>query len=71
METTLSKLQKATISQEKRVIKLQACLEKQKREKTEAQKMLKYYKENTEKMLEHAVNKANADLLEENQKLKN
>lgn len=71
METSLSKLQKVTISQEKRIIKLQDCLEEQKRQKIEAQKMLQYYKDNTEKMLEQAVNKANAELLEENQKLKN
>lgn len=69
-ETSISKLQKEVEKLGKQVIKLQDCLATQKAEKVNVQKQLKYYKENLEKIVATAVEKACKELVEENDKLK-
>ena len=69
METTLSKLQKICEKQEKQIIRLQESLEHQKEEKRNAQKQLKYYKDNLEKIVEKAVNKAVLDVTKKYEKI--
>lgn len=69
-ETSISRLQKQVEKQEKRIIKLQDCLAAQKEEKLNVQMQLKYYKENIEKIVATAVEKACKELVKENEKLK-
>lgn len=70
VETSLSKLQKQVSRQEKQIIKLQDCLATQKEEKRKIQHQLKYFKENVEKIVASAVNKACEELIKENKVLK-
>ena len=52
METSLGRLQKQVDSQEKRIVRLQDCLEHQKEEKNKIKTEYKNYKKSTEKRIE-------------------
>lgn len=69
-ETSLSKLQKQVIKLEQDNLKLRDLLENQKARRKESEKALKYYKENIEKIVNAAVNKAVAEIVKENESLR-
>ena len=69
-ETSLSKLQKQVAKLEKDNLKLRDLLETQKQKRYNAEKMLNYYKENLDKIVNAAVNKAVAEILKEYEEIK-
>ena len=64
METSLGRLQKQVDSQEKRIVRLQDCLEHQKEEKNKIKTEYKNYKKSTEKRIEKALKKQEKELTE-------
>ena len=70
VETSLSKLQKQVEHLEKDNLKLRDLLAERKEKQIIAEKSLKYYKENLEKIVTDAVEKATAEMRKELNKLK-
>lgn len=68
-ETSISKLQNQVIKLEKECTKLRDLLDERKEKQRAAEKSLKYYQNNLEKIVEEAVNKATTPLLEKIEKL--
>lgn len=65
VETSLSRLQKQITRLEKDNLRLRELLEERKTKQENAEKSLKYYKENLEKIVNEAVRKATEPLIKE------
>ena len=70
VETSLSRLQKQVTRLEKDNLRLRELLEDRKTKQENAEKSLKYYKENLEKIVNEAVRKATEPLIKEINTLK-
>ena len=70
VETSLSKLQKQVDKLEKENLKLRDLLEERKAKQKSAEKSLKHYKDNIEKIINEAVKKATMEMMKELNKLR-